>query len=336
MPKIKAGIIGYGYWGPNIARNFEQNIDIELKCICDLSQDRLNNANELYPRIKTTLDPDDVLLDTEIDLVAVITPVKHHFVLAKKAIENGKHVFIEKPMTSSVEEAEMLVDLAHEHNRVLMVDHTFLFTGAVKKIKELIDYEQLGELYYYDSVRINLGLFQHDVNVIWDLAPHDLSILLYLVNKPPVAVSAVGSDHFNSGLEDVAYLHLHYNNGFTANFHVNWLSPVKIRKTILAGNRKMIEWDDLLPSGKVKVYDKGVTVDSIDGVHQMLVQYRTGDMTIPKLENIEALKSETEYLVDCIQNYKAPFNDGQQGLAVVKILQASEESLRQGGVKIKI
>ena len=229
MSKINAGVIGYGYWGPNIARNFEQNKDIELKYICDLSLDRLATARATYANTVTTIDPDDIINDADIDLVAIITPVKHHFALAKKAIENGKHIFVEKPMTFSVEEAELLVALAKKNNRILMVDHTFLFTGAVKKIKELVDCKSVGDFYYYDSVRINLGLFQHDVNVIWDLAPHDLSILMYLVDKSPVAVTAVGTDHFKNGLEDVAYLHLHYNNGFTANFHVNWLSPVKIK-----------------------------------------------------------------------------------------------------------
>jgi len=334
---LKAGIIGYGYWGPNILRNFTNNPNIVVKKVCDLSDERLKLINALYPGIETSRESDDVLTDTDLDLIAIVTPVFTHYELAKKALLNGKHIFVEKPFTSTSAQAEELIEIAEKNNLKIMVDHTFLFTGAVQKIKELIDDGTLGNLYYYDSVRVNLGLFQHDINVVWDLAPHDISIMNYLIDDlKPISVNAVGVGHFNRGLEDVAYLTVRYDNNFMAHFHVNWLSPVKVRYTLVAGDKKMLVWNDLLTDEKIKIYDKGVRVDTAEGVYDLLVQYRSGDMYSPKTPNIEALKLETEYLVDYITNNKKVDNDGIAGLNVVKILEAANKSLKNNGKEIKI
>jgi predicted dehydrogenase len=334
---LKAGVIGYGYWGPNIVRNFTANPNIVVKKVCDISNERLKFVSSLYPSIETTKESDDVLTDMDLDLIAIVTPVFTHYELAKKALLNGKHVFVEKPFTSTSAQAEKLIEIAEKKNLKIMIDHTFLFTGAVRKMKELIDDGTLGNLYYYDSVRVNLGLFQHDINVIWDLAPHDISIMNYLVNDlKPLSVNAVGAEHFNRELEDVAYLTVRYENNFIAHFHVNWLSPVKVRYTLVAGDKKMLVWNDMLTDEKIKVYDKGVRVDTAEGVYDLLIQYRSGDMYSPKIPNIEALKLETEYLVDYIMNNKKIDNDGIAGLNVVRILEAANKSLKNNGKEIKI
>ncbi|MFC1669969.1 Gfo/Idh/MocA family protein [Spirochaetota bacterium] len=334
---IKAGVIGYGYWGPNIVRNFCAHPELTIEKVCDISKDRLKVVKDNHREIKTTVNADEILDDPKIDLVAIITPVSTHFDFAKKALLKGKHVFIEKPMTSNSDEAKELIDLAESKNLTLMVDHTFLFTGAVRKMKELSDKGSLGELYYYDSVRVNLGLFQHDINVLWDLAPHDISIMNYVIDGlKPLSVNAVGVDHFNSGFVDVAYLTVNFNNNFLGHFHVNWLSPVKIRKTLMAGDKKMLVWDDLEKDKTIKVYDKGVDINSIDEIYNMLVQYRSGEMHVPVIENIEALKLQTDYLVECIRDNKKPINDGPAGLDVVTILEASDESLKNNGKEVKI
>ena len=258
---LKAGVIGYGYWGPHIVRNFYGHPEISVVKVCDKDDGRLKVVSQQYPSIAVDTDADSILNDKDIDIVAIVTPVFTHYGLAKRALENGKHIFIEKPFTYNASQAEELIELAERKNLLIMVDHTFLFTGAVRKMKELITDGSLGNLYYYDSVRINLGLFQHDINVIWDLAPHDISIMDYLIdNLKPVSVNAIGADHFGSGLEDVAYLTVKFDNHFIGHFHVNWLSPVKIRKTLVAGDKKMIVWDDLDVDAKIKVYDKGVDV----------------------------------------------------------------------------
>lgn len=334
---LKAGVIGYGYWGPNIVRNFSANPNIIVKKVCDLSDDRLKLVHSSYPDIETTPVSDEVLLDTHLDLIAIVTPVFTHYELAKKALLNGKHIFVEKPFTSTSAQAEELIEIAEKKNLKIMVDHTFLFTGAVRKMKELVDNGILGNLYYYDSVRVNLGLFQHDINVIWDLAPHDISIMEYLIdNFKPLSVNAVGAEHFNRGLEDVAYLTVRYENNFIAHFHVNWLSPIKVRNTLVAGDKKMLVWNDMLTDEKIKVYDKGVKVDTAEGVYNLLVQYRSGDMYSPTIPNVEALKLETEYLVDYIMNNKKIDNDGIAGLNVVRILEAANKSLKNNGSEIKI
>jgi predicted dehydrogenase len=273
-------------------------------------------------------DADDIVTSPDIDAVAIVTPVSYHFEWAKKALENGKHVFVEKPFTATSEEAEELIELADRKNLQIMVDHTFLFTGAVKKIKRLVDEGALGTLYYYDSTRVNLGLFQHDVNVLWDLAPHDLSIMDYLIGQEPDLVVATGGAHVNC-LEDMAYLTVYFPNNVTAHINVNWLSPVKVRTTLIGGQKKMLVWNDLDPAEKLRVYDKGADLTTQQGVHQALVSYRTGDMWAPKVEELEALQVETRYFLDCIKSGTTPFNDGQAGLRVVRILEAAEQSLKQ-------
>lgn len=325
---LKLGVIGYGYWGPNVVRNFANQPDCQVAAVCDRSPKALARARSLRAGFRTTTDPYEVLHAPDIDAVAIVTPVSTHFDLAKEALENGKHVFVEKPFTASSAEAEMLIELAERKHLLIMVDHTFLFTGAVRKIKELVDQGELGPLYYYDSTRVNLGLFQHDVNVIWDLAPHDLSIMDHLIGVEPDLVVATGGAHLN-GLEDVAYMTLYFPNNVIAHINVNWLSPVKVRTTLVGGQRKMLVWNDLEPAEKIKVYDKGVDVGTEQGVHELLVSYRSGDMWAPRVEGAEALQLESRYFLDCITEGKTPFNDGRAGLRVVKMLEAAEVSLRR-------
>ena len=325
---IKLGVIGYGYWGPNIVRNFSGHQDCKVVAVCDKNSVALARVLARHPGVRVTTEVDDIVTSSEIDAVAIVTPVSYHYELAKKALENGKHVFVEKPFTATLAQAEELVELAERKNLLIMVDHTFLFTGAVRKIKQLVDDGTLGPLYYYDSTRVNLGLFQHDVNVLWDLAPHDLSIMDYLVGLEPELVVATGSAHVNC-LEDVAYLTVYFPNNVLAHINVNWLSPVKVRTTLIGGQKKMLVWNDLDPAEKVRVYDKGADVNTELGVHQLLVSYRSGDMWAPKVEELEALQLETRYFLDCIKGGMKPFNDGQAGLRVVRILEAAEQSLKK-------
>lgn len=338
---INIGVIGYGYWGPNVARNFHAAAGTKLVAVSDLSEKRLGMAQAHYPFIRVSKDPLEVIRAKDVDVVAVVTPVFSHFELAKEALLAGKHIFVEKPFTSTSAQARELIDLADKKGLKIMVDHTFLFTGAVKKIKQIIDSGELGRLLFYDSVRVNLGLFQHDVNVIWDLAPHDLSIMGHLIDKKPVAITAHGSVHFDGGYEDIAYISIDFaDDGFIAHFHVNWLSPVKIRKTLISGDKKMLVWDDLDPDEKVKVYDRGVDVKSANGgkngIHDLLVSYRSGDVHVPRLEGAEALKAEVEYFVQCLEKNEEPFNNGRAGLQVIRLLETADESIRQGGSRIEL
>jgi predicted dehydrogenase len=331
---IRVGVIGYGYWGPNIVRNF-QSLDLDcVKSLSDLNPKALAKAKKSYPSLNVTTDCHEILRSPEIDAVAVITPVATHYPLVKEALENGKHVFVEKPFTDSIAHAEELVELAEKKHLKIMVDHTFLFTGAVKKTKELIDKGALGKIYYYDSMRVNLGLFQTDVNVVWDLAPHDLSIMQYLITEKPQAVVATGEHHVN-GKEDVAYITVYLENNVIAHFNVNWLSPVKVRMTLIGGEKKMLVWNDLVADEKLRVYDKGVQKTNgkgnANGIYEMLVSYRMGDVWAPRIENTEALKVETQYFLDCIEKDENPFNDGKAGLEIVRILQAANESLAKKG-----
>jgi predicted dehydrogenase len=298
--------------------------------ICDTNAVVLRRAKQAYPDVRITSDPYELLCSSDIDAVAVITPVSTHFDLAKAALENGKHVFVEKPFTSNAEQGEELIELAEKNHLKIMVDHTFLFTGAVRKIRQLLDEEALGKLYYYDSMRVNLGLFQHDVDVIWDLAPHDLSIVDYLIGGRPDVVVATGATHLNS-LSDVAFVTLYYPGNIIAHINVNWLSPVKVRTTLIGGEKKMLVWNDLEADEKIKIYDKGVQMTSREGVYELLVSYRSGDMWAPKIEPTEALRLELGYFVECIQNDQTPINDGEAGLRVVTMLEAAEESLKQKG-----
>jgi len=333
---INIGVIGYGYWGPNIVRNFNSINDARVISVCDKNPKTLNRFQRDYPSVQTTSDFNKLITSPDIDAVAIVTPVFSHYELAKLALQNGKHVFVEKPFTATVAQAEELIELADKNNLKIMVDHTFLFTGAVNKIKELVNNNTLGDLYYFDSSRVNLGLFQHDINVIWDLAPHDLSIMDYILDEKPDSITASGKAHFNNGLEDVAYITVNFSSNMIAHFNVNWLSPVKVRSTLIGGEKKMLVWNDLAADEKIKVYDKGVDIDSKEGVYDLLVSYRSGDMFAPKVEQTEALKLEAEYFIDCILNDKTPVNDGHSGLRVVKILEASNESLKNHGKIIQI
>src|SRR5271170_5401356 len=317
---IRIGVIGYGYWGPNVVRNFHTHDDSEVVLVCDKNPKAEARLKKAHPSVAFTTEPSEVLNSPKIDVVAVVTPVWTHYEIAKAALENGKHVFVEKPFTCSVVQAEELIDLAERKNLQIMVDHTFLFTGAVKKIRQLIDDNTLGKLYYYDSTRVNLGLFQHDVNVLWDLAPHDLSIVDYLIGERPDAIVATGEKHLN-GLTDVAYLTAYYPDNVIAHINVNWLSPVKVRTTLIGGEKKMLVWDDLEADEKIKVYDRGVQMNSREGVYDLLVSYRSGDMWSPKIEATEALKAELSYFVDCIHTGEPPINDGLAGLRIVRMLE---------------
>ena len=335
---IKVGVIGFGYWGPNIARNFSQNADLEIIGIAELSEKRRAVARTIYPNIPIYNDAKSLIRESRMDAVAIITPVSTHYELAKEALESGKHVLIEKPMTSSVAEAEKLIELALKKNLTLMVDHTFVYSPAVRKIKEQLDNNELGDLYYFDSVRINLGLFQQDVNVVWDLAPHDISIMQHLLNSKKVNyVCAQGASHTPSGIENIAYVTINFDNNFLAHFHVNWLAPTKIRRILIGGTEKMLVFDDVQPSEKIKIYDKGITVtNGRESLYKTLIQYRIGDVYVPNIPNTEALKIETEHFVDCLSNGTACDSDGEDGLYVVKILEAAQSSLDNNGSKIKI
>jgi predicted dehydrogenase len=328
---LRIGVIGYGYWGPNIVRNFSAANGSEVTMVCDMNQQNLKKVKKAYPQVNVTDNIDELIKNPEVDAIAIATPVFTHHDLAKKALEEGKSVFLEKPFTYTVAEAEDLVELAAKKNLKLMVDHTFLYTGAVRKIRQLIDDGVLGNLYYFDSVRVNLGLFQHDVNVVWDLAPHDISIMDYIIGEIPQAVIATGVGHFNRGLEDIAYLTFYYDHNIIAHINVNWLSPVKVRTTLIGGEKKMLVWNDLEPDEKIKIYDKGVKVKTKEGQYNLLVDYRSGDMWAPKVEQTEALKLMAEKFVDYVKNGGTVVNDGIAGLNNVKMLEAANKSLNNKG-----
>jgi predicted dehydrogenase len=326
MSALRVGVIGYGYWGPNVVRNLFAIDGCQVVALCDKNPAALQKAARVYPALRTTTDEHELITAPDIDAVAIVTPVWTHHPLAKMALENGKHVFVEKPFTSTTAQAEELVELAEKKNLRIMVDHTFLFTGAVKKIRELIDNGTLGPLYYFDSSRVNLGLFQHDVSVIWDLAPHDLSIMDYVIQAKAEAVVATGGSHVNQ-FADMAFLTIYFPNKVLAHINVNWLSPVKVRTTLIGARDKMLVWNDLDADEKIKVYDKGVNVSTREGVYDLLVSYRTGDVWAPKCDQTEALKAELAYFVKCVDAGETPFNDGQAGLRVVRMLEAAEKSL---------
>lgn len=338
MKEIKVGVIGCGYWGPNLVRNFNENFHTDIKYICDHTKERLERMRVRYPAAVTTSSYKDLLRDDNLDVVAVATPVHTHFSLAKEALDAGKHLFIEKPFTSTVREAEKLIETAKKKNLTIFVDHTFIHTGAIKKIKEVLSAGEIGDLYYFDSVRVNLGLFQSDVNVVWDLAPHDLAIMDYLISQTPKSIVAVGASHTGSGKEDIAYLTVNFAGGLIAHFHLNWMSPVKIRRIIIGGSRKMVVFDDLDPAEKVKIYDKGITLGGRDkkAFYKNIIQYRIGDMYAPKIDNTEALKVAVDHLVDCITNKKDPVTGGEAGLRVVRVIEAAGKSLKKGGAKVSL
>jgi predicted dehydrogenase len=332
---IRIGVIGYGYWGPHLVRNFHSLDGCDVTVVCDKNAEALRRAKQAYPSVQVTSDIREVLSATNVDAMAVVTPVWTHFELTKAALENGKHAFVEKPFTSTVQQAERLIDLAEKKRLQIMVDHTFLFTGAVRKIRQLIEEGALGRLYYYDSTRVNLGLFQHDVNVIWDLAPHDLSIMDHVINGKPETVIATGESHVN-GHEDLAYITIYFRDKIIAHINVNWLSPVKVRTTLIGGEKKMLVWNDLDADEKLKVYDKGVETTNGNGVYELLVSYRSGDMWAPRIDQTEALRTETKYFIECISRNERPFNDAIAGLRVVRMLEAADRSLKGRGKPISL
>jgi predicted dehydrogenase len=335
---MNIGVIGCGYWGPNLIRNFSAMDDVKVVGVCDLRPARLDFVRRQFPAAKLlTGQVSDIISSPDIDAVVICTPVSTHFELARKALENGKHVLLEKPFTATVQEAEQLIDLATKKNLQLMVDHTFIYTGAVQAIKKQIDAGNLGELYYFDSVRVNLGLFQHDINVVWDLAPHDVSIMDFLLGRSPKAVSATGVAHFETGIENIAYVTTFYDNNLMGHIHVNWLAPVKVRRTLVSGSKKMIIYDDMEPSEKVKIYDCGVNfLKDQDQIYNILVQYRTGDMLAPKIDLTEALKRVTAEFCASITENRSPLTDGVAGLRVVKILEAANQSMRHNGQVVEL
>jgi predicted dehydrogenase len=331
---INVGIIGYGYWGPNLVRNFSQVSNCKVKMVSDFRKERLELVTKIYPSVNVTTDPDEIISSEGINAVIIATPVFTHFDLAKKALENGKHVLLEKPMTSTVEEAEELMALAGKKNLLLMVDHTFLYTGAVKKMKQLIDEKTIGDIHYFDSSRINLGLFQPDVNVLWDLAPHDISILLHLIAQKPHSVNATGVSHTKNGIENIAYLTVNFNSDFIAHFNCSWTSPVKLRTLLIGGDKKMMMFNDLEPTEKIKIYDTGYNYKNDDDKKRLLVDYRTGDIFIPKIELNEALLGMSYDFINSILNETEPVSNSQLGLEVIKILEASQKSIKNKGQEI--
>ncbi len=332
---MKTAVIGLGYWGPNLVRNLLSTDGVDMVSAADMNEQRIKTAAKKFPNVYFTKEYRELIKSADIDAVAIATPVSTHFQLAKEALENGKHVLLEKPITAKVSEAEELLAIAARKKLTLMVDHTFIYTAAVRKIKELVDSGEIGKLHYFDSVRVNLGLFQHDVNVVWDLATHDISIMDYVVKARPVSVAAFGVAHYNH-IEDVAYVVVNFNNGTIAHFHVNWLAPVKVRQILIGGSKKMIVYDDVEPSEKIKVYDKGVNITSKEGIYDALIQYRTGDMYSPKLDSTEALSLLASHFVECVRDSKTPITGGESGLNVVKILEAAQKSLSNNGQLVTI
>ena len=332
---MKVAVLGLGYWGPNLIRNFLGNSKIDGVWGCDINQSRLASIRQKFPSVQLTESYDQLLHDTSVNAVAIATPVDSHYRFAQQALEAGKHIWVEKPFTASSHQAIELIGLAEQKGLRIFVDHTFIYTGAVRKIKQLVDQDELGSIIYFDSVRINLGLFQHDVNVIWDLAPHDLSIMSYVLDRMPVAVSANGIGNYGP-IENVAQLSLYFAENCFAHFHVNWTSPVKIRRMILGGNKKMLVFDDMENSEKIKVYDSRVEINGADGLYNALVQYRIGDMCSPKVNQTEALALAVGEFVDAINEQRQPLTSGADGLRVVKILEASDVSIKNRGKLVEI
>jgi predicted dehydrogenase len=337
MNKLNVAVIGCGYWGPNLLRNFSQIPDCQVKACCDLDEKKLARMKTLYPAITTIRSYEEILADASIDAVAIATPVRTHAVLAKQCLAHDKHVLIEKPMASSSEECMDLIRLAEARRRILMVGHTFEYSAAVNKAKQIIDSGELGEIYYISCVRVNLGLFQPDINVIWDLAPHDITIILYLLQQFPVAINSQGKAHFRPKIEDVATITLNFPNGTIAFIHNSWLDPDKIRKITIVGSKKMLVYDDVNPNEKIRIYDKGVEAPPYyDTFAEFHFSYRYGDIYSPRLHEHEPLRAECEHFLECIKSGKAPQSDGYSGLRIVSILEAANRSLRDGGAQQSI
>jgi len=333
---VRVAVVGCGYWGPNLIRNFEELVGSDVRIVCDRDAERLASIERRFPSIVTLTDFNELLADPQIDAIAICTPIHTHFGLARQALEAGKHVLVEKPLTDSVETSQKLVELARANHLTLMVDHTFVYSGAVRKIKSMIESEDIGDILYFDSVRINLGLFQHDSNVLWDLAPHDVSIMSFLIERDPQWVSAIGSAHFGD-LENMAYVTVQFDGPLIAHFHVNWLAPVKIRSTVIGGSKRMIVYDDLAPSEKVRVYDKGVSINGDpDDRRQAMVDYRSGDMFAPQIDNTEPLRNVCHGFVQAINTGRHPLADGDAGLRTVRIIEAAQTSMSRSGQRIRV
>jgi predicted dehydrogenase len=335
-PAIRVAVIGYGYWGPNLVRNFWDLPGCQVWGVSDTRESQLAQAHARYPAITTSLDSHALIGDPAVDAVIIMTPVSTHFQLALEALQAGKHVLVAKPLASTSEQAIRLIEEAARRHLVLMVDHTFIYTDAVRRIKQLVDNGSLGQLYYYDSVRVNLGLFQHDVNVLWDLAVHDLSIMDFILGEAPCAVAATGAAHIPGQPVNMAYLTCFFRTNLFAHHHVNWLAPVKVRRTLVCGERQMIVYDDLEPSEKVKVYDRGVTVNGgPERVAKSMIDYRSGDMWAPKISLTEGLRVEAQHFVECVRHGRTPLSDGQAGLRVIRLLEAATRSLAQRGQPVE-
>jgi len=333
---IGIGVIGYGYWGPNLLRNFADQSAAKVVAVSDLSVERLAEVHKGHPQVKLTTDYRDVISDPDVDAVVVATPVSSHFDIARRALEAKKHVLVTKPMTADSQQAAQLIEAAEQRGLVLMVDHTFVYTGAVQTIKQLVESGNLGQLYYYDSVRVNLGLFQRDVNVLWDLAVHDLAIMDYVLGQQPVAVAATGAAHVPGHHVNLAYLTCYFDGSLITHHHVNWLAPLKIRRTLIGGARQMIVYDDLEPSEKIKVYDKGITLGDSQGALNSLIGYRTGDMWAPQLSLTEGLRVEAQHFLECVTHGRQPLTDGHCGLRLIRILEGAQESLTQHGQPVEL
>ena len=333
---INVGVIGYGYWGRNIVRNFFENKDTKITAVCDTELDALRLAQDTYPGINIFSDAYTMINSSNIDAVAIVTPMSTQFELTKHSLKNKKHVFVEKPFVSTSQQAEYLIEVSEKNQLTMMIDYTFLFSNAVRKIKELIDRNMLGELHYFDSVRINFGPFRHDCNVVWDLATHDFSIIDYLIEEKPIAITTVGKSLFCNKLEDIGYITVYFSNNFIAHFHVNWIYPFKVRITSIAGGKKILVWDDLNSSENIKVYNKRAIIKKDKNLYKLLPECHSDNAWIPKLEQKEALKTEIEHFVDCILNNKTPLSSGYMGLRIIKMLEAANKSLKNKGRIIEL
>jgi predicted dehydrogenase len=333
VPPIAVAVVGCGYWGPNLVRNFLEDPRVELKYICDKLPARLEAVRRRYPGVRLTTEIEEVLSDKEVVAVAIATPIHTHFALAKQALSQGKHVLVEKPLCTTSDQGRELISLAKERGLKLMVDHTFVYNPAIRRIKEIIDAGELGKILYFNSTRVNLGIFQSDVNVIWDLASHDLAIIDHLLGQSPKTVHAAGACHTNNNKEDIAYITLTFDNNLISNLHVSWLSPVKVRQIMIGGEQKMIVFNDLVITEKVRVYDKGITFEqplTDQERYNNMVKYRVGGMYAPVLDLSESLSIEIAHFIDCIINDTEPLSNGQAGLRVVELLELTDKSLKTG------
>ena len=334
---VNVGVIGFGYWGPNLARNFMINPDTHLKTICDREPIRLEKSKALYPSVEVVSSSEALINNLDIDAVAIATPLASHYELAMAALKAGKHVFLEKPITATSEQASQLIEEAERQKKVLLLDHTFVYTGAVRKMKEIVLKPSFGQIQYYDSARVNLGLFQHDVNVLWDLAVHDLTIMDFILDSDPVAVSATGCSHVKGQPENMGFLTIFYSSDLIAHINVNWLSPVKIRRTLVGGSNQMIVYDDVEKSEKLKIYDTGITITETPAdIHKLRISYRTGDLWSPKVEDSEALQVEVKHFVACINGQEKPLTSGEDSLKIVRILEAADTSLKERGAPVEL